>query len=207
MGSTLVVYPLYNEIRYYRVSQDANFNHQEPIKTAFLRTYKQQPTSGNATIVMGHYTNVTQPGDHYVWLRHPLQRDLSHFNYDCKFDNQLSHNFAQHLSMMNGNFMVTWLYGKYLGRHDSASMEQRYKIVRDTLKNKFKKVYDTKKFESSWKEISKILKISENPKLKSNQADKDYNSVQKYDDLSNEFKKWHKHHNQYDYRLYSEFCE
>jgi len=109
--------------------------------------------------------------------------------------------------MMNGNFMVTWLYGKYLGRHDSASMEQRYKIVRDTLKNKFKKVYDTKKFESSWKEISKILKISENPKLKSNQADKDYNSVQKYDDLSNEFKKWHKHHNQYDYRLYSEFCE
>ena len=87
-GSTLVVYPLYEEMRYYRVSEDKEFNHNEPIKTAFLRTYKNK-TSGDATIVCGHYTNITQPGDHFVWLRHPLHRDLSHFNYDCKFNNQL----------------------------------------------------------------------------------------------------------------------
>ena len=82
-GSTLVVYPLYDKMSFYRVSDDPNFNPDEPIKTAFLRTYeKPERKDGNATIVCGHYTNITQPGEHYVWLRHPLHRDISHFNYD-----------------------------------------------------------------------------------------------------------------------------
>ena len=143
-GSTLVVYPLYDKTRLYRVSNDPDFDPQEPIKQAFLRTYNRDNSVGNANIVMGHYTNVSQPGDHYVWLRHPLERDISHFNYDCKYGNQLSQNFATHLSAMSGNFMTLWLYGKYLGRHDSVSMEQRYNTVREALKTKFKKVPKSK---------------------------------------------------------------
>ena len=193
-------------MRFYRVSQDPLFDLDQPIKSAFLRTYQQPNTEGDASIVMGHYTNVTQPGEHYVWLRDPLRRDLSHFNYDCKFNNQLAEDFADHLSMMNGNFMVLWLYGKYLGRHDSVDMEHRYNAVRDVLKNKVKKVYATEKFEDSWGDIANMLQVSVDPRLKSHQADKDYTSVARFEDLSDEFKTWHRSRNQYDYRLFDEFC-
>ena len=205
-GSTLIVYPLYNEMRFYRVSQDPHFNPNEPIKTAFLRTYQQPRTEGDASIVMGHYTNVSQPGDHYVWLREPLARDVSHFNYDCKYGNELSQDFATHLASMNGNFMVLWLYGKYLGRHDSVSMEQRYNVVRQALKDKFKQVFDTKNFDQDWKQIADMLNVSEKPLLKSNLSDVDYNVMQKYSDLTEDFKEWHREYNKYDYRLYEEFC-
>ena len=193
-------------MRFYRVSQDPLFDPDQPIKSAFLRTYQQPKTEGDASIVMGHYTNVTQPGEHYVWLRDPLRRDLSHFNYDCKFNNQLAEDFADHLSMMNGNFMVLWLYGKYLGRHDSVDMEHRYTAVRDVLKNKVKKVYATEKFEDSWGDIANMLQVSVDPRLKSNQADKDYTSVARFEDLSKKFKTWHRSKNTYDYRLFEEFC-
>ena len=204
-GSTLVVYPLYDKISFYRVSNDPDFNHNESIKTAFLRTYKNK-TEGDATIVCGHYTNIAQPGEHYVWLREPLHRDLSHFNYDCKFHNELSRDFPTHVSAMSGNFHVLWLYGKYCGRHDSVTMEERYNHVRKVLKEKFKKVYNSDKFEDSWTELAKELKVSVEPRLNSNQSDKDYNVVQKYSDLSNDFKKWHREYNHYDYLLYTEFC-
>ena len=116
---------------------DPDFDSTQPIKKAFLRTYQGPKTEGNASIVCGHYTNVTQPGKHYVWLREPLVRDVSHFNYDCKYGNELTRNFADHLSQMSGNFLVLWLFGKYIGRHDSVTMEDRYNTVRKVLKEKF----------------------------------------------------------------------
>ena len=146
-GSTLVVYPLYDGMRYYRVSQDPNFDAHKPIKDAFLRTYKDSQAVGEASIVCGHYTNISQPGTHITWLREPLARDVSHFNYDCKFGNELTKNFAEHLSRMSGNFITLWLYGKYMGKHDSVSMEQRYNAVRRVLKEKFYRVYDSDNFE------------------------------------------------------------
>ena len=204
-GSTLIVYPLYDQMRYYRVSTDVGFNPEEPIKTAFLRTYKNK-TEGNATIVSGHYTNITQPGKHYVWMRDPLLRDISHFNYDCKFNHELSKDFATHLSLMSGNFVVLWLYGKYCGKHDSVTMEQRYNFVRKVCKEKFETIYDSEKFEESWTEISKELKVSPEPRLNSNQSDKEYNKIVKLQDLSDNFKNWHRAYNEYDYKLYEEFC-
>ena len=81
-----------------------------------------------------HNQNISQPGKHYVWLREPLVRDVSHFNYDCKYGHELTRDFASHLSQMSGNFLVLWLFGKYIGRHDSVSMEDRYKTVRKVLK-------------------------------------------------------------------------
>ncbi len=205
-GSTLIVYPLYDQMRFYRVSDDPEFDSTQPIKSAFLRTYQRPKTEGNASIVCGHYTNVTQPGKHYVWLREPLIRDVSHFNYDCKYGNELTRNFADHLSQMSGNFLVLWLFGKYIGRHDSVTMEDRYNTVRKVLKEKFYRVYDSDKFEDSWTEICDELKISPEPRLNSNQSDKDYQKVQKYSDLSEEFKQWHRSYNNFDYLLYEEFC-
>ena len=186
------MYPLYDQMRYYRVSNDPDFDSTQPIKKAFLRTYQGPKTEGNASIVCGHYTNVTQPGKHYVWLREPLVRDVSHFNYDCKYGNELTRNFADHLSQMSGNFLVLWLFGKYIGRHDSVTMEDRYNTVRKVLKEKFYCVYDSDKFEDSWTEICEELKISAEPRLNSNQSDKDYQKVQKYSDLSDDFKSWHR---------------
>jgi len=204
-GSTLIVYPLYGDRRYYRVSQDPEFNFKEPIKKAFLRTYKNK-TSGDASIVCGHYTNVTQPGKHYTWLRHPLHRDISHFNYDCKYENQLDNDFTMHLSMMAGNFHVLWLYGKYLGRGDFQPIEAKYKIIRSALRNKFVKIYNSDKFEESWNEIAKELKINVEPRLNSNQVEKDYKRIAKYSNLSKEFMNWHRRYNSYDYKLFEEFC-
>lgn len=206
-GSTLVVYPLYDETRFYRVSEDPHFDPNTPIKEAFLRTYKNSNSQGQASIVTGHYTNITQPGDHYVWLRDPLDRDISHFNYDYKFGNHLDNDFGTHLSLMSGNFMVLWLYGRYCGLHDSVTMEQRYNHVRKILQEKFKKVYDTKNFEESWTEIANLLKIEVEPRLNSNRVDRDYKKIISRPALTEEFKKWHRDYNNFDYLLHAEFCK
>ena len=58
----MVVYPLYSEMQYYRVSEDAEFDASKPIKEAFLRTFDKPKSSGNASIVCGHYTTVHQEG-------------------------------------------------------------------------------------------------------------------------------------------------
>ena len=206
-GSTLVVYPLHDGMRFYRVSEDPDFDYTKPIKEAFLRTYKTGSAVGKSTIVCGHYTNISQPGQHITWLRDPLARDVSHFNYDCKYGHELTKDFAQHLSMMSGNFIVLWLYGKNIGRHDSVSMKSRYETVRKVLKAKFLKVYDSDRFEESWDEVSSMLNIDKEPRLSSNRSNKDYQKIQKLSDLSDEFKVWHRSYNNYDYLLYEEFCK
>ena len=85
-------------------------------------------------------------------------------------------------------------------------MEHRYNAVRDVLKTKVKKVYATENFDQDWKEIATMLDVSVEPRLQSNQADKDYHSVARFEDLSQDFKTWHRSRNQYDYRLFDTFC-
>ena len=199
------MYPLYGEQRFYRVSNDPDFNPQEPIKKAFLRTYKNK-TSGEASIVCGHYTNSTQPGKHYTWLRHPLHRDISHFNYDSNYGHALDKDFATHLSMMAGNFLTLWIYSKYLGLTDALPMQTKYEKARSALKNNFEKVFDSDDFENSWNYIAKELDILPEPRLHSNRAGESYTRLVKHSDLPHEFLTWHKGYNQYDYRLYEEFC-
>ena len=206
-GSTLVVYPLYDGVRFYRVSEDPSFDPDKPIKDAFLRTYQNSNSTGSATIVIGHYTNITQPGRHFLWLREPLHRDVSHYNYDCKFGHELDKDFATHLAKMSGNFIVLWLYGKYIGRHDSVSMEARYETVRRVLREKNVTVYDSDRFEESWTDIAKMLSVDVEPRLNSNQSKKDYQKVVSYSDLSDEFISWHRSYNHFDYLLYEEFCK
>ena len=205
-GSTLVVYPLYGDRRYYRVSEDPKFDASKPIKEAFLRTYQNTSTSGSANIVCGHYTTDQQPGKHYTWLRHPLHRDISHFNYDCNYGNEQDKDFATHLSLMAGNFMVLWLYSKYLSQTEPLSIELKYERVRRSLKQNFTKVYDSDKFEDSWDDISRELNITPEPRLHSNRAGESYTRLIKYSDLPENFKTWHKGYNMYDYKLYEEFC-
>ncbi len=205
-GSTLIVYPLYSDMQYYRVSEDTEFDAHKPIKEAFLRTYQQPKSTGNASIVCGHYTNINQDGKHYTWLRKPLARDISHFNYDLNYGHEESKDFATHLSLMAGNFLVLWLYEKYCQLPRTADIEKKYNVVRKTLKEKFTKVYDSDNFEESWTEIANELKVDVEPRLNSNQGGKAYKNVAKISNLSNEFKTWHRSYNLYDYKLYEEFC-
>jgi hypothetical protein len=132
---------------------------------------------------------------------------VSHFNYDCKYGHELSKDFDTHFSMMSGNFIVLWLYGRYIGRHDSVPMENRYETVRKVLKEKFFRVYDSDRFEESWNEVAEMLKIDPEPRLSSNRADKDYQTVQKFSEITDEFKMWHRAYNHFDYLLYEEFCK
>lgn len=206
-GSTMVVYPLFGDMRFYRVSQDPNFSVNEPIKEAFLRTYNQPRTEGNATIVCGHYTTSAQPGRHFTWLREPLDRDISHFNYDCNYNHQLSDNFAEHLAQMAGNFMVLWLWGKYMSKDTNAPIEEKYAGVRQCLKTKFERVYDSDHFEDSWTDLSAMLGVDAEPRLNSNTGGKSYEKKITRKELNDTFISWHRSYNHWDYLLYEEFCK
>jgi hypothetical protein len=202
----MIVYPLYGDMRFYRVSHDPGFDASKPIKEAFLRTYKNPKSSGNASIVCGHYTTIHQEGKHYTWLREPLKRDVSHFNYDCKYGHEESRDFATHLSLMAGNFLVLWLYGKYCSLTETTDIEKKYEVVRKTLKEKFTKVYDSDYFENSWTEIADELKVDVEPRLNSNEGGKAYDQLINYSGMTEQFKIWHRSYNHYDYLLYEEFC-
>lgn len=202
----MIVYPLFGDMRFYRVSQDPEFDHSQPIKEAFLRTWNNPRTHGNASIVCGHYTTSAQPGRHFTWLREPLARDISHFNYDHNYDHHLSEDFVKHLSQMAGNFMVLWLWGKYLGRSVNAPIEEKYAGVRKCLREKFERVYDSDQFEDSWTDLSAMLKVDVDPRLNSNESGKSYKKIITKKELSDEFIDWHRSYNRWDYLLYEEFC-
>jgi hypothetical protein len=202
----MIVYPLYDDMRFYRVSHDPEFDASKPIKEAFLRTYNNPKSLGHASIVCGHSTTMHQDGKHYTWFRHPLKRDISHFNYDSKFSNEESTDFATHLTLMNGNFLVLWLYSKYCSLSATSDIKEKYDIVRKTLKEKFVKVYDSDDFENSWTEIADELKVEVEPRLNSNEGGKAYEQLINYSDMTEEFKIWHRSYNHYDYLLYEEFC-
>ena len=201
-----MVYPLFNDMQYYRVSEDKSFDAHKPIKEAFLRTYQQPKSTGQASIVCGHYTNINQDGKHYTWLRNPLTRDISHFNYDLNYGHEESKDFATHLSSMAGNFIVLWLYGKYCQLSETGDIEKKYNIVRKTLQTKFTKVFASEHFEKSWDELADELKVDVEPRLNSNESGKAYDEKIKLSDLSEDFKTWHRSYNLYDYKLYEEFC-
>ena len=205
-GSTMIVYPLYDDMRFYRVSHDPEFDASKPIKEAFLRTYNNPKSLGHASIVCGHSTTMHQDGKHYTWFRHPLKRDISHFNYDSKFSNEESTDFATHLTLMNGNFLVLWLYSKYCSLSATSDIKEKYDVVRKTLKEKSVKVYDSDDFENSWTEIADELKVEVEPRLNSNEGGKAYEQLINYSDMTDEFKIWHRSYNHYDYLLYEEFC-
>jgi hypothetical protein len=202
----MIVYPLYDDMRFYRVSHDPEFDASKPIKEAFLRTYNNPKSLGHASIVCGHSTTMHQDGKHYTWFRHPLKRDISHFNYDSKFSNEESTDFATHLTLINGNFLVLWLYSKYCSLSATSDIKEKYDIVRKTLKEKFVKVYDSDDFENSWTEIADELKVEVEPRLNSNEGGKAYEQLINYSDMTEEFKIWHRSYNHYDYLLYEEFC-
>ena len=202
----MIVYPLYDNMRFYRVSHDPEFDASKPIKEAFLRTYNNPKSLGHASIVCGHSTTMHQDGKHYTWFRHPLKRDISHFNYDSKFSNEESTDFATHLTLMNGNFLVLWLYSKYCSLSATSDIKEKYDIVRKTLKEKFVKVYDSDDFENSWTEIADELKVEVEPRLNSNEGGKAYEQLINYSNMTDEFKVWHRSYNHYDYLLYEEFC-
>jgi hypothetical protein len=202
----MIVYPLYDDMRFYRVSHDPEFDASKPIKEAFLRTYNNPKSLGHASIVCGHSTTMHQDGKHYTWFRHPLKRDISHFNYDSKFSNEESTDFATHLTLMNGNFLVLWLYSKYCSLSATSDIKEKYDIVRKTLKEKFVKVYDSDDFENSWTEIADELKVEVEPRLNSNEGGKAYEQLINYSNMTDEFKIWHRSYNHYDYLLYEEFC-
>ena len=201
-----MVYPLFNDMQYYRVSEDKSFDAHKPIKEAFLRTYQQPKSTGQASIVCGHYTNINQDGKHYTWLRNPLTRDISHFNYDLNYGHEESKDFATHLSSMAGNFIVLWFYGKYCQLSETGDIEKKYNVVRKTLQTKFTKVFASEHFEKSWDELADELKVDVEPRLNSNESGKAYDEKIKLSDLSADFKTWHRSYNLYDYKLYEEFC-
>jgi hypothetical protein len=202
----MIVYPLYDDMRFYRVSHDPEFDASKPIKEAFLRTYNNPKSLGHASIVCGHSTTMHQDGKHYTWFRHPLKRDISHFNYDSKFSNEESTDFATHLTLMNGNFLVLWLYSKYCSLSATSDIKEKYDVVRKTLKEKSVKVYDSDDFENSWTEIADELKVEVEPRLNSNEGGKAYEQLINYSNMTDEFKIWHRSYNHYDYLLYEEFC-
>jgi hypothetical protein len=155
---------------------------------------------------VGHNTTIRTPGTHFVWLRDPLDRDISHYNYDMGKGDIDSNRFVDHCHKLSGNFMTLWLYKNYLCLDHNVAMQTKYNTVRQTLHNSFRKVFSLEKFEESWDDISDLLQIDREPRLNTNRSNEDYKKFVNKNNLSDEFISWHRLNNSYDYKLFEEFC-
>jgi hypothetical protein len=168
------------------------------------RADKKQISKLNYAV--GHNTTVRTPGKHFVWLRDPLDRDISHFNYDMEKDEAQANTFEESCKLLAGNFMTLWIYKDYLLSDPTDDVETKYQSVRQALKDNFVKVFSIENFEQSWNEVADILKVDREPRLNTNRSNEDYKKYTNKKNLSKEFISWHKDYNSYDYLLYEEFC-
>jgi len=168
------------------------------------RADKKQISKLNYAV--GHNTTVRTPGKHFVWLRDPLDRDISHFNYDMEKDEAQANTFQESCKLLAGNFMTLWIYKDYLLSDPTDDVETKYQSVRQALKDNFVKVFSIENFEQSWNEVADILKVDREPRLNTNRSNEDYKKYTNKKNLSKEFISWHKDYNSYDYLLYQEFC-
>ena len=155
---------------------------------------------------VGHNSTIRTPGTHFVWLREPLDRDISHYNYDMGKGDIEGDSFVEHCQKLSGNFMILWLYKNYLCLDRNTPIEEKYKTVRKALHDTFQKVFSLKNFEQSWNEISDLLLLDREPRLNTNRSNSDYKKYVERKDLNENFIKWHHEHNSYDYLIYKEFC-
>ena len=155
---------------------------------------------------VGHNTTAKTPGTHFVWLRDPLDRDISHFNYDMGKNEARANTFEESCKLLAGNFMTLWIYKDYLLLNPTDNGEIKYQSVRQALKSNFEKVFSIENFEQSWNEVADILKVDREPRLNTNRSNEDYKKYANRKNLSEEFISWHKDYNHYDYLLYQEFC-
>jgi len=155
---------------------------------------------------IGHNTTKRTPGTHFIWLRDPLDRDISHFNYDMSKNEAEA--FEDHCRLLAGNFFTLWLYKNYLLQDPNVDVDinSKYITVQQCLKNNFQKVFSIENFEQSWNEIADLLKIDREPRLNTNRSHTDYKKYIDKKNLSKEFLEWHRSYNNYDYKLFEEFC-
>ena len=154
---------------------------------------------------IGHNSTKNTPGTHFVWLRDPLDRDISQFNYDMEKGEAKADSFEQSCEQLAGNFIILWIYKNYLLQDPNVDIGSKYQTVRQSLKTNFKKVYTLDNFEQSWNEIAELLNLDKEPRLNTNRSNKDYKKYIDRKDLSEEFIQWHKTYNSYDYELWKEF--
>ena len=155
---------------------------------------------------IGHNTTKRTPGTHFTWLRNPLDRDISQFNYDLSKDEAKADTFEDNCRLLAGNFFTLWLYKNYLLQDPSVDINSKYITVQQCLRNNFQKVFCLENFEQSWNEIADLLKVDREPRLNTNRSHADYKKYTDKKDLSKEFIEWHKNYNHYDFKLYEEFC-
>ena len=155
---------------------------------------------------IGHNTTSRTPGTHFVWLRDPLDRDISHYNYDRAKGEAHADTFEESCRTLAGNFVTLWLYKNYLLLEPNADVKTKYETVRQALRNDFEEVFCIKKFEQSWDKVADILNVDKDPRLNTNRGNKDYENFAKKENLTEEFIVWHKNYNFYDYELFKEFC-
>ncbi len=155
---------------------------------------------------IGHNTTKRTPGTHFTWLRNPLDRDISQFNYDMSKEEAEADTFEKHCRLLAGNFITLWVYKNYLLHDPNVDINSKYITVQQCLKNNFQKVFSVENFEQNWNEIADLLKIDREPRLNTNRSNTDYKKYIDKKNLSKEFLEWHRSYNSYDYKLFEEFC-
>lgn len=155
---------------------------------------------------IGHNTTKRTPGTHFTWLRNPLDRDISQFNYDMSKEEAEADTFEKHCRLLAGNFITLWVYKNYLLHDPNVDINSKYITVQQCLKNNFQKVFSVENFEQNWNKIADLLKIDREPRLNTNRSNTDYKKYIDKKNLSKEFLEWHRSYNSYDYKLFEEFC-
>ena len=101
---------------------------------------------------IGHNTTKRTPGTHFTWLRNPLDRDISQFNYDISKGEAEADTFEKHCRLLSGNFITLWVYKNYLLHDPNVDINSKYITVQQCLKNNFqlrKRVYEAVLYLSS----------------------------------------------------------
>ena len=98
---------------------------------------------------IGHNTTKRTPGTHFTWLRNPLDRDISQFNYDMSKNEAEADTFEDNCRQLAGNFFTLWLYKNYLLQDPNVDINSKYITVQQCLKNNFQRVFSTENFEQS----------------------------------------------------------
>ena len=156
-SATLIRYDAVGREWEYKVADDPNYDPQESLHHQTFPRHRGTPVTqdhSDVKIVMGHAVNHTWPGQHITWIRNPYDRDISHYNYDYALG-RINRTWSEWHDQMPPNWIIIWLYTRWLGRPETTPGKMFDAIVESKL---IIRSMDT--FESDYQNVCEKLNLT-----------------------------------------------
>lgn len=195
-GSTLIRYEAVGREWEYRLADDPDYNPDESLHQHTLPRHRGKQQTGNHDVIvaMGHLIDHTWPGEHLTWIRNPLERDISHFNYDLNLGRHTK-SWRDWNGVTPPNWICMWLYTQYL-KQPYTDDEHMFEAVTNCKLN----IRTLENLEKDYASMCVNLNINVS-KANDNSSMKKGKMISigdmSYDDIEN-----HKVENYYDWKLY-----